>query len=403
MLKNAPVNILLVDDRPENLLAMSELLDDPSFRAITAESGREALRLLLETEFAVILLDVQMPDMDGFETAACIRQREQSRHTPIIFVTAVGKEDASVEKGYAFGAVDYLFKPVAPLILKSKVSIFAELYRKRLQETKALEYQLVLKELKQSNIALEQFAYIASHDLQEPLRKVRSFTELLSRQYKGRLDEKADEFIDYITDGTERMQRLINGLLEYSRLTTQAGCPEPTDLNRLVTDVIKGIDLIVSESRAVIRIGSLPRLHIDAGQMGRVFQNLILNALKFSGNSPPRITISATRTNAQNKPDGSWYFFVRDQGIGMDPGQCKRIFDLFQRLHPRSEYPGEGMGLAICNKIIDRHGGRIWAKSPGKGQGTTVCFTLPAASPPFFDPPGQVRINKSQANQGGLP
>lgn len=390
------VNILIVDDRPENLFAMAELLNDPSFRIITAESGRDALRLLLETEFAVILLDVQMPDMDGFETAACIRQREQSRHTPIIFVTAVEKDSASVEKGYAFGAVDYLFKPVVPMILKAKVAVFADLYRKQYLE------KLTRKALRQSNMELEKFAYIASHDLQEPLRKVRSFAELLARQYKGRLDEKADEFIDYITDGAERMQRLINGLLEYSRLTTQADCLKPTDLNRLVADVVMGIDLIVSESRAVIRIGSLPRLHIDAGQMARVFQNLILNAMKFSGDSPPRITISATRTNTQNKPDGSWYFFVRDRGIGIDPDQCERIFDLFQRLHPRSEYPGEGMGLAICNKIIDRHGGRIWANSPGKGQGTTVCFTLPAASPPVFDPTGQVRINKGQVDHGDL-
>lgn len=379
MQNHLPVNILIVDDRPENLFAMAELLNDPSYRTITAESGREALRRLLDTEFAVIILDVRMPDMDGFETAACIRQRDHSRHTPIIFVTAVGKDTASVKKGYAFGAVDYLFKPVVPMILKAKVSVFADLYRNRIMEKRAR------KALADSNRELEKFAYIASHDLQEPLRKVRSFAELLARQYNGRLDDRADEFIHYITDGAERMQRLINRLLEYSRLTTRACRPSRADMNRLAADVVKGIDLTLKEKEAVIIIGPLPVLNVDAVQMGRVFQNLILNAVKFCGDGPPHITVSAEQADDRNPPresDESWLFRVQDQGIGMEPDQTKRIFDLFQRLHPRSEYPGEGMGLAICNKIISRHGGRIWAQSPGPGEGTTVSFILPADPAP---------------------
>lgn len=372
MTEPPPINILLVDDRPENRFAMAELLAQPGYCIVQAESGREALKCLLDTEFAVILLDVQMPGMDGFETARCIRERERSRHTPIIFVTAVGKDSESVEKGYAFGAVDYLFKPVTPLVLKAKVSVFAELHRKQVQDTMIREYRQAVHELARSNTELEQFAYIASHDLQEPLRKIKSFTELLARQYKGHLDEKADTYIFYITDGADRMQRLINGLLSYSRITTQAGPMDSIDFNALVEQVRDNIALKLEETGTVLSVGHLPTLRADPAQMERLFQNLVLNAIKFRGTAIPEILIRAEQDHS-----GGWQFLVRDNGMGMDPGQCERIFNLFQRLNSRADYPGDGMGLAICKKIIDRHGGRIWAESNGPGTGTAIRFILP--------------------------
>ena len=383
-----PVNILLVDDSPQNLLAMAELLRAPDYNLVKAGSGAEALRHLLKMDFAVILLDIQMPGMDGFETAALIRERAKTKHTPIIFVSGVEKRAENVEKGYSLGAVDYLFKPIAPSFLKTKVSVFVELYQKKELEKKAaalfekneLEKKankhlaLLAEELAKSNAELEQFAYIASHDLQEPLRKIKSFTELLSKRYQGKLDEKADEFIYYITDGAERMQRLISGLLTYSRITTQGNPLEPVDFNRLMQQVRNMIQMKIEETKTVLKVGNLPVLKVDAIQMGRVFQNFILNAIKFNVEKSPIIHVSAKQIEeSQNK---IWKFSIQDNGIGIDPVQSERIFRIFQRLHAKGQYPGEGMGLAICKKIVERHGGRIWVESDGQGKGTTFCFTL---------------------------
>ena len=367
--QNIPVNILLVDDRKENLLTLGALLDDPGYEITKVTSGEAALRALLKQEFAVILLDVQMPGLDGFKTAALIRGREKTRNTPIIFVTALGKSDESVKKGYELGAVDYLFKPIEPSYLKAKVSVFAELHRQRI----IVEAQA--QKLIQSNRELEQFAYVASHDLQEPLRKIKSFSELLARQYQGQLDSKADDFIDYITDGAARMQRLIEGLLSYSRISTQGASPVETDFNDLVNKTMAHIDIKITESRARVLLDPLPTLKVDAGQMMQVFQNLILNAVKFRGQEDPVIRIKAEKKESSGRK--GWQFSITDNGIGIDPAYRDRIFSIFQRLHLREEYPGDGMGLAICKKIIERHQGGIWMDSQGENQGTSIFFFLP--------------------------
>jgi chemotaxis family two-component system sensor kinase Cph1 len=225
------------------------------------------------------------------------------------------------------------------------------------------------KQLKRSNEDLERFAFIASHDLQEPLRNVISFSQLLSRRYYGRLNPDADEYIDYIVEGGKRMQALVSDLLEYSRVTTRPEAFRSTDSSEVLDTILQNLFSTIQGSGAVIESTPLPVIHADPAQLGMVFQNLITNAIKFHGPEPPHIHISAERV-----VDG-WKFSVRDNGIGIDPAFYDRIFVIFQRLHTRDRYPGTGVGLAIVKKIIERHGGRIWVESE-VGKGSTFYFTL---------------------------
>ncbi len=228
------------------------------------------------------------------------------------------------------------------------------------------------EELAWSNRELEMFAYVASHDLQEPLRAVAGFVELLRQRYGGKLDAKADEYINFVVDGAKRMQGLINGLLEYSRVSTHGGAFEVVPAEAALAEALANLQLAVKESQAVVTQDPMPTVRGDPSQIARLFQNLIGNALKFRGDSPPRVHVGVTRLN-----DG-WQFAVRDNGIGIAPEFFDRIFVIFQRLHTQKQYPGTGLGLAICKRIVERHGGRIWVES-APGRGTTFHFTLPAA------------------------
>jgi light-regulated signal transduction histidine kinase (bacteriophytochrome) len=231
------------------------------------------------------------------------------------------------------------------------------------------ERRLAQEELARSNTELEQFAYIASHDLQEPLRMVSSFTQLLGKRYQGKLDSDADEFISFAADGASRMQRLLNDLLAYSRVGTHGKPLVPTDCNSILTQTLANLGPLIKESGAVITHDPLPKVQGDEVQLIQLFQNLLANAIKFRSQEAPRIRVSA------EQKDSEWRFAVRDNGIGIAPEHQQRIFLIFQRLHQRADYPGTGIGLALCKKIVERHKGRIWVESK-LGQGSTFYFTL---------------------------
>ena len=225
-------------------------------------------------------------------------------------------------------------------------------------------------EVKRSNAELQQFAYVASHDLQEPLRMMSSYMGLIERRYKGRLDADADDFIMYAIDGARRMKMLINDLLEYSRVGTHGKTFGPVDCETLLSRVLDHLQLSIEESSATVTHDHLPTVIGDGAQLMRLFQNLVHNSLKFKKDSPTLIHVSAELY------DGNWLFSFHDNGIGIDPQYTDRIFVIFQRLHNREEYPGTGIGLAICKKIVERHGGRIWVQSE-QGKGATFFFTIP--------------------------
>jgi len=231
------------------------------------------------------------------------------------------------------------------------------------------------RELARSNEELQQFAYVASHDLQEPLRMVASYTQLLARRYKGKLDADADEFIHFAVDGVNRMQRLIQDLLAYSRVGTRGHEFKPLDSGQALNKALANLKTLVDETGATIIQGKLPQVMVDETQLTQLFQNLVGNALKFRGQTPPRVLVEAERQGNE------WRFTVEDNGIGIEPQYYERIFVIFQRLHGKEDYPGTGIGLAICKKIVERHGGRIGLDSQ-PGQGTTFWFTLPVVPTP---------------------
>lgn len=398
------VKILLVDDRPANLLTLESVLEDLGQEMVKATSGKEALRCVLKDDFAVILLDVKMPDMDGFETAALIRERERSRYTPIVFLTA-HKEEEHLFRGYYAGAVDFLYKPINPEVLRSKVAVFVDLSLKtemlrrqaevlqarnaeleqlveqrRIAEERvmALNHELENRvrvrtaELSRSNDDLRQFAYAASHDLKEPMRTIASYTQLLVQRYPDRLDADGQEFLRYVVDAVRRMDTLLSDLLTYSQhLGPKAAVFQPVDVQGVLAGVLMNLHAAIVESGAAVTHDSMPAdVNSDFAQLSQVLQNLLSNALKYRRRDvKPEIHISS------QEKDDEWIFSVKDNGVGISPEYRDQVFGIFKRLHGR-DYPGTGMGLAICKKIIERHGGRIWVESEA-GAGSTFFFTIP--------------------------
>jgi signal transduction histidine kinase len=285
--------------------------------------------------------------------------------------------------GSIIEAYDFPFTDVdgTPLILEMDVDVTEQRQTqnalKKINET--LEEQVKERtqelsksniELKRSNKELEQFAYISSHDLQEPLRMVTSFTQLLEKRYKDQLNNEADEYIEFIVEGAHRMKYLIDDLLAFSRLNTQSREIEIINLETVLNDVLSNLTVSLEESNAIITHDTLPTILADESQMWQVFQNLILNAIKFHGSNTPIIDIFA------NRDEKEWIFAVKDNGIGIGKEYQKQIFEVFKRLHTREKYPGSGIGLSISQKIIRRHGGNIWVESE-LGKGSTFYFTIP--------------------------
>ncbi|GAM09060.1 phytochrome-like protein cph1 [Geobacter sp. OR-1] len=378
--------ILLVDDRPENLDALEGLLGDLELEMIRAQSGNEALRLALKKDFALVLLDVQMPEMDGFETAEFMRSNPKTRHLPIIFVTAGMKDLKFQFKGYDAGAVDYLAKPIEPVILRSKVKVFRDLYlqrreldlhRQQLQllvdqrtaqlrhAAQELEQRVIERtaELQQVNRQLETFAYSVSHDLRAPLRHIDSFSQILMDDYADRLDEEARGVLQRIVKGCSRMSSLIDAILLLSRTARQSLNKIPVNMERLAAETFEQFKDQCEGKEVEVSIGSLPDVQADPVLMRQVFANLIGNALKYSSHCDrPRIEVGSF------PKEGKTVYFVKDNGVGFDMKYADKLFVVFQRLHDSKQFEGTGVGLAIAQNIIQRHGGKIWAEAePGKG------------------------------------
>jgi light-regulated signal transduction histidine kinase (bacteriophytochrome) len=242
------------------------------------------------------------------------------------------------------------------------------------EESMQTELAKKVKELARSNAELEQFAYVVSHDLEEPLRMISAYTQLLAEQYRGKLDDKADQYIRYAVDGAAHMRALIHDLLEFSRAGRPDNGLKTTDCGEEVKHVVSNLEAAIRETGAVITCGPLPIVMAHVVQLRQVFQNLIGNAIKFHDGKPPAIQVSAERK------ENEWVFSVTDNGISIAPEHVQIIFAIFQRLHTRAEYPGNGIGLAICKKIVEQHGGNIWVEPQGAG-GVTVKFTWPASMP----------------------
>lgn len=357
--------ILIVDDRRENLLATEKVLRHLDAEIFTANSGNEALSLVLRHRFAVILLDVQMPEMDGFETATLMQEHESVQGVPIIFVTAISKDERYANQAAELGAVDYIFKPINPEILKSKVKVYLDLYVQR-------EHILALnKNLRQSNEELERFAYICSHDMQEPARMMNSYAGMLDEQYGAAMDEKARKYLRFITVNAQHMQKMILDILAFSRVGREELKLELVDCNLIVRTVLARFEAIVARKQAKILLDTLPVVRTSPTLIEILFQNLIGNALKFqNGEKAPEIRI---RSEAQNN---DWQFCIEDNGIGISPDFYDRVFAIFQRFHRKEDYPGTGIGLSTCRKFIELCNGRIWFESE-LGQGTRFFFTLP--------------------------
>ena len=366
--------LLLVDDRPGNLLALEAVLAPLGRRMLRARSGAEALRHLLTDDVAVIVMDVQMPGLDGFETAEEIKQRERTADIPIIFLTAISQDLAHRLRGYGTGAVDYIFKPVEPEVLRAKVSVFLELHLKTRQLREQAE-QLARKsaDLERSNRDLEQFAYIASHDLQDPLRVVAGFVELLRDRVAGGDDARAIEWMDRVTATVGRMSALLTDLLAYSRAGADASEPEPVDLDAALATALDNLRPAIEEAGASMRCAELGSAQGRPGEVTQVLQNVVANAVKFRlPGVPPSVEVASSTTGATVTVS------VRDNGRGIAPGDAERAFQVFERLDGEP-YPGTGLGLAVCRKLLEGAGQRIWME-PNEGPGVTVRFTLPAGS-----------------------
>jgi signal transduction histidine kinase len=534
------VSILLVDDKPTHLIVLKSFLTTEDCNIVTATSGEQALALLKTVDFALVLVDGAMPEMDGYEFAVRVRQVETLRDIPLIFMIDRAGDRADMGRAYAVGAVDCLQKPLEPEVVKAKVRVLVQLVRqKRLIERQAaatqrqLEMRVVqqlalaqlsrqallrryhaellqdaatvvqqilnvdiglltglnedgtawevkagfgrrqdligrrscpiaadawvqmhneareplifhhmaslqifplhaeletlgvvdgasvpihgedepygalsifscaphafspeetsflqavgnilgiaferqksemaIRELTRSNNDLEQFSFAASHDLQEPLRKMTSFSQLLAQDYRSQLEGDGLMYLDFIVDGANRMKTMIEDLLDLSRVSAGKISRDPCELEHTVAAAINNLAVAIEENGATIKVGPLPRLCVDTSNFVRLFQNLIGNSLKYRAEVPPIIEISCERAGKD------WRFCVRDNGIGINPCYLDRIFIIFKRLHSKTKYPGTGIGLALCKKIIDRHGGRIWAESTG-ADGTAFYFTLP--------------------------
>ncbi len=397
------VRILVVDDNIQNLKTVVAILTSEGYEIITTRSGNEALRYLLNHEVAVIILDVVMPGMGGFDFAKVLRERKKTSYTPIIFTSGLQVDETNVSLGYELGAIDYITLPLVPQILRAKVQALVSLHQRekelvrKIEKVRELEkrqyeqrMELINQErvkekerqeilinqektaaLEKSNQELNRFSTIVAHDLQEPLRTISRYVALLKQELKEKIDPKSKEQMEFIVDASKRMSKLITDLLRYSQVDhSKDRKKEICQLDDILKKAKENLNAVIEQREVVITASKLPSVLGDEVQLVQVIQNLISNAIKFCPEKSPEIMIEC-------KGDGNlWKFSVHDNGIGIPSKHLYRVFNAFERFHDKKLFQGTGVGLAICKRIIESHGGRIWVESE-ENQGTTFFFVLP--------------------------
>jgi signal transduction histidine kinase len=403
----AKANILLVDDREDKRLAMETVLADLGQNIVRASSGRDALRCLLHQDFAVILLDVNMPGMDGFETALLIRQRRNSEHVPIIFVTAISDTETHVSRGYSLGAVDYILTPVVPEVLRAKVTVFVELFKATEQVKRQAErlrrahdeleervrqrttelaiandnirklnvdlerrVQDRTAQLVEANQELETFTYSIAHDLRAPLRQIHGYAHILGEEFVSNLPAEACQYFNRIGEKARNMEQMVDGLLNFFGIARQNFDRQRVDLSVIVHAAVAAMKPETQNRQIKWQIGDLPSVVCNVGLMKHVFTNLLSNAAKYTRPRDPAII-----KIGQMKIDDEVVIYVQDNGVGFDMEYADKLFGVFQRLHRAEDFEGTGIGLALVSRIISKHGGRIWAQAK-VGQGAAFYFTV---------------------------
>ena len=390
---NAPrVNILMVDDEPANLIALEATLEGLGQNLVRALSGTEALRQVLDHDFAVILLDIQMPGLSGIETAAAIRERERSRHIPIIFLTGMDKTQETMFQGYSAGAVDYLVKPIQTDVLLAKVGVFIELAqaRQRLHDeieerTKTgVEISMLNQALADKNYELEQrtaelqdtvqelerYSYSISHDMRAPLRAMKGYSDVLIEEAAGQLSEEHQKFLHKISSAAQRLDRLIEDVLSYSLLSRSKFKLKAVDADALIHEIIEQYPGFQPPEVEIVIEGRLPVVWANEATLTQCISNLIGNAIKFvPKGTKPRIVI---RADVQGNDATFW---VEDNGIGIAPADLDRIFGIFVKVHAAESYAGTGIGLSIVRRAAEKMGGQVGVEST-MGQGSRFWVKL---------------------------
>jgi two-component system, sensor histidine kinase and response regulator len=367
-----PSKILIVDDQPANLFALEQILNRLDVQIIQASSGAQALSLSLDHDFSVAIVDVQMPEMDGYELVELLRGNQSTTALPVIFVSAVYSDDYHHRKAYDAGAVDFLSKPYIPEILLSKVKVFLDLYAERRKLQNLIE-QLneSNRQLEIVNQELEGFATSVSHELRTPLRAIEGYSRILFEDYSSQLDLEAQTCLNNIKVATERMSTLINDMLHFAYHGVQPLNRQRVSMRQVVEEAIKELNGLAEQPRVKISVADLPDALADPSLIRQVYLNLLNNAIKYSRSRPA----AAIQVGYRIENDQVIYW-VSDNGVGFDMRYAGRLFGIFQRLHRQDEFEGSGVGLASVSRIINRHGGRIWAQAE-VNKGATFYFTLP--------------------------
>ena len=364
--------ILIVDDKPENLIALRTVLKDLDIELVEASNGNDALKASLHHRFALALLDIQMPEMDGYELAEILREEEKTAQMPFIFISAVYTDNLNVFKGYEKGAFSFITKPFQPEILINKVKFFIEKHK---QELSLIELNEELKhkndELELMNKELESFSYSISHDLRAPLRSINGFSEVLKQDYEKNLDQEGKHILSRIIEGGLKMNSLIDSMLSLSRLGRKELVKQQINMQALVNSVIKELNAEKENNHILWHIKQLLSIKGDPELLRQVYMNLISNAIKYSSKRlTPEIEIGSMTKNNEV------VYYVKDNGVGFNMKYQDKLFGVFQRLHGVQEFDGNGVGLAIVKRIVNRHGGTVWAEGE-INMGSTFSFTLP--------------------------